>query len=52
VGGGLLLMTLAERFGQPFQVAGFMVLGAIQRIAELTLFGVLVFSNVAATIPL
>lgn len=54
VGGGFALLTLAERFGQPFRIAGFIVLGAtialsvltsnsfrglIQRIAEFCLFG-------------
>lgn len=54
VGGGFALMTLAERFGQPFELGGFVVLGTafalsvipsnsvrgiIQRIAEMCLFG-------------
>ncbi len=53
-GGGFALMTLAERLGQPFKLAGFVVLGAvialsvlssnsvrgiIQRVAESCLFG-------------
>jgi hypothetical protein len=54
VGGGASLMVLAETFGQPFRLAGFVVLGSaialsfipstsvrglIQRAAELCLFG-------------
>ena len=53
-GGGFALMTIARDFGQPFQLAGFIVLGsviglsvlpsragrgALQRIAEVCLFG-------------
>lgn len=57
VGGGVALMTLAESFGQPFETAGFIVLGAaialsfphsirgiIQRVAEACLFGALAFA--------
>ena len=54
IGGGFALMTLAESFGQPFKIAGFIVLGSaialsvipstsfrgiIQRLAEASLFG-------------
>ena len=54
VGGGFALLTLAKDLGDPFRIAGFIVLGAavaltvmpaspvrglIQRIAELCLFG-------------
>lgn len=52
IGGGIALTTLAERFGEPFETAGFIVLvtaialcfpspvrGIIQRIAETCLFG-------------
>lgn len=54
IGGGFALLTLAQDFGAPFSVAGFIVLGAaialsvlpstsvrgaIQRVAELCLFG-------------
>ncbi len=54
IGGGFALMTLAETFGQPFKLAGFVVLGSaialsvipsnsvrgiIQRTAEICLFG-------------
>lgn len=52
VGGGFALMMLAESFGQPFRIAGFVVLGTavalsvphpvrgiIQRVAETCLFG-------------
>ena len=52
IGGGIALTTLAERFGKPFETAGFIVLvtaialcfsspvrGVIQRIAETCLFG-------------
>jgi hypothetical protein len=57
IGGGFALMTLARDLGAPFQIAGFIVLGAaialsvlpstqlrgaIQRVAELCLFGSLV----------
>jgi hypothetical protein len=53
-GGGFALMAFAERFGQPYRMAGFIVLGAtiglavmssnsvrgvVQRIAEACLFG-------------
>ena len=53
-GGGFALMTLAESLGQPFQAAGFVVLGSVialsvlssnsvrglvQRVAEASLFG-------------
>jgi len=53
-GGGFALIALAEHFGQPFKIAGFVVLGStialsvissnsvrgiVQRIAEICLFG-------------
>ncbi|MBY0573214.1 MAG: DUF998 domain-containing protein [Undibacterium sp.] len=59
IGGGFALMAIAERLGQPFKAAGFIVLGSaialsfmpstsvrgiIQRVAEVCLFGGLAFS--------
>jgi hypothetical protein len=59
IGGGFALITIAERFGQPFKAAGFVVLGSavalsilpstsvrgiIQRIAEVFLFAGLALS--------
>lgn len=59
IGGGFALTAIARDFGQPFQVAGFVVLaaaialtvlpsasvrGGIQRVAELCLFGGLAFA--------
>jgi Protein of unknown function (DUF998) len=56
IGSGLTLMTLAETFGQPYQIAGGLILGLavlfsflpstsirglVQRIAECCLFGML-----------
>ncbi|HVT33223.1 MAG TPA: DUF998 domain-containing protein [Rhodanobacteraceae bacterium] len=55
IGGGFALMTIARDYGQPFQLAGFVVLGMailmsvmpshgrgiLQRVAEICLFGCL-----------
>jgi hypothetical protein len=54
IGGGIALMTLAESLGEPFETAGYIVIGVaialsfphpvrglIQRIAEICLFGCL-----------
>ncbi|GAA5002281.1 DUF998 domain-containing protein [Pseudoluteimonas lycopersici] len=60
IGGGFALMALSENLGQPFKLAGFIVLGAaiaisvvpsspvrglIQRIAETCLFGGLAWAS-------